>query len=148
MCIYIYIYMYFFIMFGGGDSFVPPTVSLLLLLFILRRSPVLGFGRNSVEIHRSAPPQLSERLLGGNFGQKSWKTGRGKIPRVGENNAKKIYKRQPFYIFSASWYGARHGPRLSPWSGGDRSVCCSRLWCWLWLWLWLRGAASDSRFRS
>ena len=26
------------------------------------RSPVVGFGRNLVEIHRSAPPQLSNRF--------------------------------------------------------------------------------------
>ena len=63
------------------------------------RSPVAGFGRNLVEIHRSAPPQLSERLLGRYFGenQENW---RREIPRMGEKIPQKIYRKAAFlYIF-------------------------------------------------
>ena len=49
------------------------------------RSPVVGFGRNLVENHRSAPPQLSGRLWGGNFGEKSQKIGGENPPSPPEN---------------------------------------------------------------
>ena len=49
------------------------------------RSPVVGFGRNLVEIHRSAPPQLSNRFWGGNVDEKSQKIGGENPPSPPEN---------------------------------------------------------------
>ena len=56
------------------------------------RSPVVGFGRNWVEIHRSAPLQLSKRHLVGNFGENSRKLGENN-PKNGEKKSKKIYEK-------------------------------------------------------
>ena len=58
------------------------------------RSPVVGFGRNLVEIHRSAPPQLSNRFLGGNFDEKSQKIGGENPPK----STRKSFIRIPLYF--------------------------------------------------
>ena len=48
-------------------------------------SPVVGFGRNLMQIHRSAPLQLSKRLLGGNFDEKSQNIEGENLPSPPEN---------------------------------------------------------------
>ena len=60
----------------------PPPARGFLSFF---RSPGVGFGRNLVEIHRSAPPQLSNRLLEANFDEKSQKIGGENPPSLPEN---------------------------------------------------------------
>ena len=70
-------------------------------------SPVVGFARNLVEIHRSAAPQLSNQFLGGNFDEKPQKIGGENPPK----STRKSFIRTPLY-FNNRGVGGGGGQRV------------------------------------